>query len=522
MTTLGVTTEPGDRPVGSLPLVAVLAARVRAWGAGIASRSPELALGLVLLLALVFRLVNLGYDSLSHDECWRANWAHHGTLNQLRWFPPAQLLVYAGLQHLGLGSEFWLRLPDALFGAATVLLTFVVAHRRLGAWAGVVAAGFVAFHHNALFYSRVLKEFAWETAAVLLLLWAAARAVERPTRRRVVLFFVAAAAGLLVGFSPLLVALAGGLLILRACWRDPAQRRARLLTLAGCLSVFLPLLVAWYWWLDGCEHRHAVIRYFDTNEHAWLTARDPASIARWLLAKGLGWLRFVTGATGMTGSLAPAVMTATALAALAGLRTAWQRWPVLVQSLGIVVLINIALALLQRWPFGEYRSELFVVPLFALLVGTGLVEIATRLRRVEVTAALVTLCLLVPAARAMKHTIIDPNESEHLRPVLAQVEALSRPGDGYLAYYAAGPALEHYWAGAGDELYIQPIGERGRLDLFQAAFDALAARHSRVWLVFTHGYATEPTEWTASAQAGRSTVYHFGEDDTFAVCVQTQ
>jgi len=488
----------------------------------VASHRIALTLAVVIIAAAVARLVNLGHDSLSHDECWRANFAHHGTLNQMRWFAPGQLAVYWLIQNLISRTEFWIRLPDALLGILTVVLTYTVAKPRLGKPTALAAAAFIAFHAETLFYSRVLKEFSFEAVLTLLILSAGAKATDRFNTRNLLIFYATAVLGLCFGFSPILVAAAWGPFLIAAAWRDQPRRIANIKLLALLTAALVPIVLAWFLWLDGCDHRLKVVEYFNIHEHAWLSTPTATSFATWMTVQSIGLWKFVCGIIIVWDPLATAMLAVISIVALAGFGDLLQRWPRLVKFTLVLLAINVVLALLRRWPFGPYRSSLYLVPIFAMLVGCGLTRIVHRLRSVGVTAMVVGVCIIIPAGRATKHTIIYPTESEHLRPVLARVRQFTQPTDGIFAYYATSDAMEFYWPNAGENLFMQPHSQRGQFDMFKTAFDRMASRFDRVWFIFTHDHHDERITWTHYVLSRGDVVYQFGSADTFAYCIDTR
>jgi len=377
-----VTVAMGQRP-----------ASLRARCAGvIVEHRIALTVGLVITAAAVVRFANLGHDSLSHDEGWRANWSHHGNLSQIRWFAPGQLAVYWFIQHVIARTEFWVRLPDAVLGLATVLLTYTVAKPHLGKGSAVAASAFVAFHADTLFYSRVLKDFSFETVLTLVIVGLGAKATSSFSRRRVLTFYAGALAGLIFGFSPILVAAAWGPFLLVAAWQDRPRRAVNLKLLATLTVALVPVVFAWYSWLDGAENRAATVEYFRIHEHAWLVAFTPANLAHWLISKSYGLWCFASGYAVTLKPIHSALLAGVTLTAMAGVGDVRRRWPTFFRYTFVLLAVNIALALLRQWPFGAYRSSLYLVPLFAMFVGCGFTRVANTLRSAPITVGLACAC----------------------------------------------------------------------------------------------------------------------------------
>ncbi|MCH7871897.1 MAG: hypothetical protein IID33_09380, partial [Planctomycetes bacterium] len=134
------------------------------------------------------------------------------------------------------------------------------------------------------------------------------------------------------------------------------------------------------------------------------------------------------------------------------------------------------------------------VPVACIAIGCGLRRIAAQLGRSLPVVLLVLVCLANPAARALKHTVIYPRETEHLRPVLQYIDQHAQEGDGIFAYYAVW-AVPYYWKRDDLGVLIQPTDDRGDITKFAERFDEFMADHRRVWFLFTHNWKSEREEW---------------------------
>ncbi len=160
---------------------------------------PQLWPCAIVLIACWFYLSDLGYSSLSHAEAWRANWFHHGDLNQARRFPPLQFGLLWVLQHGVSRSEFVLRLPSALAGVASVALLFVWVKRSFGIMPGLLSAAALASHAALVAQARVLKVFSLEVLAIVVLFTLGCAAYQKRSVRAMAFFVVASV--LAIGFS---------------------------------------------------------------------------------------------------------------------------------------------------------------------------------------------------------------------------------------------------------------------------------------------------------------------------------
>ncbi|UCE60860.1 MAG: hypothetical protein JSU63_03740 [Phycisphaerales bacterium] len=474
----------------------------------------------VIAAAATLRLANLAHNSLTHDECIRANWSHHGDLNLFRWFPPGQLALLWTLQHGIARNEWVLRLPVALLGILAVYLCFSIMRYRIGNWAAVLGSAYLALHYHAVFYARAAKEIGYEPVLTLLLIWAGARAAESAAKSHIVVFFAAAVTGLLFGLSSIMVATAWGLLILWSCWNNVQNGRRNLRLFLVLTVAFVPLVLAWYVWVSGCTFRQGTINYMGERESAWPAAYSAFALMSWGLRNSLGLLRFSTGTLSLWQPIGPILLTVGGLLAFAGIGELWRRWPMFVKFAGALIAVNVVLAVAKKWPFGDYRMSVFLLPVFAPLFGCGLAYVLRNLRSAPACVFLLLAWFIPAASQAASDTIVDPREYDHARPVVNAMRQHVQPGDAVLVYYAAGFSFDFYWSDPGAKVYVQDLGSRGRYDLYTAEFDTLARSHPRVWVFFTHVYGDEGDAWAGYALAKGQVVHEFKSVDAFAYCVE--
>lgn len=139
----------------------------------------------ITLIAAGLRVFNLGHKSLWLDEIITAEVSVKGIGNIIRFsitdtgpLPLSYLFEY--LSELFGRSEFFVRLPSALFGIATIPLVYVLGQRLLQtARAAAIAAvllTFSAFHH---YYSQEARGYALYVLLAVLSLLLLHRALER-------------------------------------------------------------------------------------------------------------------------------------------------------------------------------------------------------------------------------------------------------------------------------------------------------------------------------------------------------
>ncbi|WP_431245693.1 hypothetical protein [Leifsonia xyli] len=410
------------------------------------------------------------------------------------------LLMHGWIRVAG-ESPFALRLPSALAVGAAVAAVTLLAGRRGGARAAVVAGIVAAVLPRLTYAGEEARSYAFTAAAAawltLLLLWLVDGGGTRlpPARRRLawLLYAVGMAVSsyLFLYVATLLVAHAAVLLAIRA---SRSTLRAWALCAAGCVVTVLPL---------------AVLAYLERGQIAYLGATpDDPSIWYYFLWFGMPWV--AVPAWALIGvALWPAWRAwrqrASVPPAPAGLRawtgpraastrlvaSAWLFLPT-----GLMLLVNLA------YPMYTGRYSTFAAPAAALLIAEGILVVGRMLggdarRTVAATAGatlvFVALCAPVYVLQRGPYAKNDSDWAE----VSAVMAANAGPGDAVVFDQAAKPsqrprlAMRTYPAGFeglrdatlrspyyrndwwGDRAYsVTQAAERGRFDGVE-----------RVWLI---------------------------------------
>ena len=475
---------------------------------------------LVLLagLALALRLWQLGQPSLWHDEALElerslASLPRLLAGRPIDQDPPLAALIWRFWILAGGGpgaalatSEWWLRLPSALVGAATAPLAGAWAGRRFGSRAGWLCGLLMAIAPVQVYYGQELNQYAAIPLATLALLiaWEAvlARGRARDWRRLGLVSALALLCHYGMAFPVAATVLHLGW---RAWWTPGAVARRRLAgqlaVLATTLLVLLGLGLA-----ERAATPHLDARLFGTG-----------------LVKELDYLadtvwRELLVFLSLPFSGGPALWSAGALAILAGfgaltLRAAEAPPP---EGLGVgrrilVVGLLAPLALvypadiLGLYPLG-YRWALFALPVSALCIALAL----DRLWCVDAAAgwaatALVALNLLLflPQQDAWNPWLALPREA--MRPALVALAEAARPGDVVYVSDGGWPAFAHYRARLGlsdlpalrgqpPDAFAPEVERRRILDA--------RAPEAAVWLVDARDAGTLPRLEAALRAAG--------------------
>ncbi|MEE9294168.1 MAG: glycosyltransferase family 39 protein [Phycisphaerae bacterium] len=494
------------------------------------SRGYIIVLLLVVSAAALFRLCNLGYDSFSHDEAWRANWSHHGSMKEAKRFPPLKFVMLWTIQHAVGRGELVLRLPFAMAGVACVLVLYGFSRRYLDAESAVLVAAVAACHPVLVFYSRTIKEFSLEALVCAVLLWAGLATYRSGTRRQLYLFLLASLAGLGFTFTGALVTAAWmPVLAWRYCWlrgmkaaRDESRGSSLRRHFVVVASVLGFVAAGCYVWYTGSPWLAVALAYYDTQEIMFPAAYTPAVLATWLVVSVKGAAQYVLGITHDWPPLSWCVATVEVLAMGTAANVLWKRCRPLCVALMILGVEVVLVGALRIWPMGRLRTMTFLVPILSVVVGCGLWQMMRRTWWSPGSVLLLGACFGVPVFRAFESTVLSPQVSEHIRPAVAHIRSNVQPGDAVFVYYGATSAFEFYadlderlwrpdgegvarfftlhWQDIDVPVQVQPTSDRQNLSAFADRFEAWMVKHPRVWFLFSHDWKNERQEWVEHLQ----------------------
>lgn len=178
--------------------------------------------------ALALRLVRLGAQSLWVDEALSYAWIQeirkngHASL-LLNIHGPLHALALDLVRHAGT-SEWWLRLPSALAGAAAVPALALLGRDLWNRRVGIFAATLLAVSPFSLYYSQECRNYAFSILFAILSLAAARSFVERPSFWRGVALLMAELAAIASNLNALFFLFGLGLWVL---WKKRRERAAR-------------------------------------------------------------------------------------------------------------------------------------------------------------------------------------------------------------------------------------------------------------------------------------------------------
>jgi hypothetical protein len=424
------------------------------------SRAAEFVAPLAVVALTVVLLGEL-WNALGQpfftDEGWRAYYISggHPFFAQLRHVPAplaaGWMLVARVSAALFGNTEAVLRAGEFFALVPLGLLTYALARRLMPPAVAAVCSAALVANTGVLVYATEFKSYVGEAAATSLALIVWLRARRTAQLRAAIL--LALVAGLLAVYSlpaPFLLAPLAAAEVLPPLWRAIRTRVASPLARAVALAVAVLA--------PGLLHAATFVRLQSHVSNKltsyWSVLYLPAGGAgtklrflwdqtgTWftqMIADGMPQPRDkylpVLPHSGLAAHLTTAALVVGLLASLAAVRRSREVRTVLVALLGCAA-VTAVLAGLRIWPFGWSRVNLYVLPLFYVLVGVGATELGrmgyrwlrpARLdlgRRVCGVAA--AAGLLVIAAGAAAAGSISARDLQNLRQGLSVINDASQ------------------------------------------------------------------------------------------------
>ena len=170
-------------------------------------------------VALLLRLYRLGTQSLWSDEAFSFVTASKGVVGSVlsslkeAAIPPLHYVLLSLLLHFG-RSEWWLRLPSAIFGALSVLALFLLLGRFSSSKVAVAGSVLLAVHPFHIWFSQEARPYALLCLLSLLSMWAFLEAAREEGRTRWLLAYAVFTALLPLAHHPGLFVVASEALLL--------------------------------------------------------------------------------------------------------------------------------------------------------------------------------------------------------------------------------------------------------------------------------------------------------------------
>jgi hypothetical protein len=378
-------------------------------------------------------------------------------------------------------NEFALRLVPLLAGMLSLVLFYQVVRRCLRPKAALLALALFALSTSLIYYASEVKPYSSDVAATLaILLFGLMVAQRRGSFGAMLGLGGVGALCILTSFPSVFVLVGCGLVLF--CFEWSRGRRA--------IAAQLALIAALWTALFMADHLLLVSPVTESLRAYWKSGFAPAPLfsfaaACWLTQAPFGPLHADTLGLARSGLAAGTFGLGCVCLLLA------DQW--LLAMLLAPAAVAVSAATLHQYPF-DGRLVLFLVPLYLMVIATGLEFIWDRLSRAgPVLAITLTVLLLFPAAHSVATSFVHPPRLEEIKPVLDYVIENEKRGDLLYVYASAGPAFDFY-AGYSRKYQLSNMvivrGKRRTADASQYEADLRALRgHPRVWIIVGQ------TEW---------------------------
>jgi len=448
-------------------------------------------------VALGLRLFQLGSQSLWIDEVISRASADVGARMPLKdllenLHGPLYVLILNLWTRLGGGSEWAMRLPSALLGAAMVPAMAAVASLWLGAEVAVAAAWLAAFSPFLVWYSQEARNYVLLMLCACLAAWALLRMRESLTGPRVAAAIGALAAGILAGFPFALLA------PLHLKWWLSGANQARRVLLLGA-GVLVVLLVASPWiptairtWdfrrLGVGADAGAPLRGETTFHPAAIPFALHAFVVGYTLGPSLRELRAHPGAATLRRHAPELIATALVFGVLGLLAVrALARRRRLLDALLWIVVPALIVSFFATRNFKVFHPRYIAVsaPAVLLAIAAALADLKPRARIVA------TLAIGALWAASLWHHEFDPRyRKEDYRGAAAFVAARARPDEKVLAVGAEDPVFLYYRGPAPlDRLWLGFVQRPARL---REKWDQARAGTAGVWVMLSRPEDLDP------------------------------
>ncbi|MHB0912437.1 MAG: glycosyltransferase family 39 protein [Armatimonadota bacterium] len=438
-------------------------------------KNRKLILMGIVLLALALRLFDLGRESLWIDEGFSLRDALGLDLaGETR---PLYFLFLAGWMKLGLHSEFWLRLPSALFGAAGVWLLYALGRRLFGTRPALLASAFMAVSVLHVNHSREVRMYSLAVLLTLASTYFLLVSLEERRARFVTAYAATALLGLLTYPLTVLVLAAHGVFLLAYYKAYRAQ---------GLIATQLGVSALWLPWL---YNNMRVTSAYSEGYTSILEKPTPLGVVA-LLGRFFLWKWSDPGTLLAAGAMAFSFFVL--VLALRGLRDFRRADAALVFTV-LWLALPIAGVILLSYTVSNMWMVHYLIPaspaLF-LLVARGVCIGGRRLG----TAAVAVVFALTLARLGLYY---EKNMRPEWRRAVAYVQAHETPGDVIGIYYGGNRHVFNYYYRGGARW--APVGSEEIASEHFSGWNALRVREMlqafplsgrRFWLVLSnHDYA---------------------------------
>jgi hypothetical protein len=416
-----------------------------AWLASLAA----VGIGIMLRLVEFFR-----NRSLSQDEAQlvlnimnRSFDRLFGQLDFNQAAPQAYLAVQKAMVEAMGESEYSLRLVPFLAGTLALVLMPFLARGVVTTSAVPLAVAFFALSDPLIYYTTSSKQYAVDALIATIILLVGFRFGDRPYEASAALGFacVGAAAIWLSHSSVFVLAGVSAAFLVRSLARRQWRRARNIAAASGVWLVSFGVFV-----LIAIDNVSGIQRSLSSTPGAFGDSAPTDSDALTSEVRtGLGAFRYVAGVPHFLerGSNDAGAVVALVVGAfcIAGVISLVAKCP----EKGLA-LISPLVFMLIAWGLGQYpllgRTQLFLAPIYVLLLAEGVVFLIKKARHLGArTATFIAVGIVgaALAAPALGHAV-SPRPFHEIKPVLEYVAREELAGDSVYVYYTAQPQLRYY------------------------------------------------------------------------------
>ncbi len=434
------------RLLGGLPTLLALAAS-RAGALARRERTAMIALLLITLGAAIARALHLampirGDEAINYMQFAR----RHLAFALSDYAHPNNHILYTFLAHLSTkllgGGLLGIRLPVLVVGTALVPMVYVLARAFFRPGAALAGAALAAFQPYLVFYSVCGRGYILLALCFVAALVMARRIVRSPTHGALAVFALACALGFWAIPTMLLAAAGAALWIVgESLLTRHRSTHARLLRrLAGWGAVTLWMILALYtpvFVISGVE---------SVTNNPFVQPMPASEFYPEVVKRSLEFERFLDAGLPRVVAVAMAALALSAL--ILHRRIATHRLPLIVPlAIGAAIVVYAK----HSAPYG--RVWTYLVPLYCVMAGAGLVAIVQSFRREDRASASTSLASAGAAAAALAlplavnravWSLPEASIFESPREVVDYLHANAKDGDRVLMAWPALPAVEYH------------------------------------------------------------------------------
>jgi mannosyltransferase len=420
--------------------------------------SYEIAVGIATIAGLLLRLMLLDTQALWNDEMFSLQVATmpfgmiQQTLTAFYHHPPLFFYIAAAAVR-SLGETAWaLRLPPALFGAATIPVLAYCGDRLVRRPAGLIAALACIFSPFHLAYSQEGRPYALAGLLCLLSVSCFLFLRQKESRRYAVAFVLSTVALLYTHHWGIFVVLAECLLALFPTRTGPAFRKTFFLLILMTGLLYLPELFA-------VEHQAVSAGH---GGWSWVDPPGVMTVINTLAAFSGSYFKMACAVFALGSSIRTIALGALGIFIVVGVRLLIRRDDPQVKLIAIAVPLIIFLPFIISFfrpeIFVWYRYTVIVFPLFCLLLG-GLAATARP------SPALVASLFVFLLTEGIGTTVYFSGwNKSNVKEVCEYVAATTPEADFIIRPKSFAPLFNYYYTGGirqVDEAYLdQPLGAR--------------------------------------------------------------